>query len=201
MTCFVRTVWKVSVLLAVMACTTPLPDESPSIPSDSAALQSTPRLLGWCCSTTDSAIIATQGRYESTPPADRPPELAMIHYRHTSGFDARTQMVIRDSASWGPAWLRLLGSHSPKPPLPRVDFSREMLVIASMGTRSSGGYSIAIDSVYVERDTVFFKIRERSPGPSCGTTAALTAPVGLARVERSDLPVGFAISTLISECP
>ena len=125
----------------------------------------------------------------------------MVGYRHTSGFDTQQQFVVRDSATWATTWTMVLGSHSPKPPLPSVDFSREMIVVASMGTRSSGGYTVGIDSVFVARDTVFFRVRETSPGPRCGTTAALTSPVGLARVERSEMPVGYEISPVISDCP
>ena len=161
----------------------------------------TPRLLGWCCPTTDPEIMSLIARYEATPPAERLPEVAMVGYRHTSGFDTRQQFVVRDSATWATTWTKLLGSHNPKPPLPAVDFAREMIVVASMGTRSSGGYTIGIDSVFVARDTVFFRVRETSPGSRCGTTAALTSPVGLARVERTDLPTSFVIDDVVSECP
>lgn len=187
--------------LGVLACSAP-PAETPD-PAESPARSSAtvPRILGWCCSTTDSAIMALIARYEATPPAERLPEVAIVGYRHTSGFDTQQQFVVRDSATWATTWTMVLGSHSPKPPLPSVDFSREMIVVASMGTRSSGGYTVGIDSVFVARDTVFFRVRETSPGPRCGTTAALTSPVGLARVERSDMPVGYEISPVVSDCP
>ena len=188
-------------LLSAIACGGPPAEtpEPPATPSGTGA--STPRMLGWCCATTDSGIMALIARYEATPPAERVPEVAMVGYRHTSGFDTQQQLVVRDSATWATTWTRLLGSHSPKPPLPAVDFSREMLVIASMGTRSSGGYTVGIDSVFLARDTVFFRVRETSPGSRCGTTAALTSPVGLARVERTDRPIAFTISSVTTECP
>lgn len=192
-----------SIILALvaLACNgapagTPDPAESPT-----RSTSGVPRILGWCCPMTDSAIMALIARYEATPPADRSPEVAMVGYRHTSGFDTRQRFVVRDSVAWATTWTTLLGSHSPKPPLPSVDFSREMLVVASMGIRSSGGYTVGIDSAFVARDTVFFRVRETSPGPRCGTTAALTSPVGLARVERSELPVGFETASIVSECP
>ena len=188
-------------VLSALACGGP-PAEAPepqATPAETAA--SAPRLLGWCCPTTDAAIMALIGRYEATPPAERAPEVAMVGYRHTSGFDTQQQFVVRDSATWATTWTRLLGSHRPRAPLPAVDFSREMLVVASMGTRSSGGYTVGVDSVFVARDTVFFRVREQSPGSRCGTTAALTSPVGLARVEQTDRPTGFIISQVVSECP
>ena len=186
---------------ALLACNggaadTPEPDRSPA-----ANNSAVPRILGWCCPTTDSTIMALIARFESTPPAQRSPEVAMVGYRHTSGFDTRERFVVRDSGTWATTWTRLLGSHSPRAPLPAVDFSREMIVVASMGTRSSGGYTMGVDSVFAARDTVFFHVREQSPGSRCGTTAALTSPVGLARVERTDRPIGFVTSNVVSECP
>jgi hypothetical protein len=188
-------------VLSALACGGP-PAEAPepaATPVETGT--SSPRILGWCCPTTDQTIMALIARYEATPPAERVPEVAMVGYRHSSGFDTQQQLIVRDSATWATTWTRLLGSHRPRAPLPAVDFSREMLVIASMGTRSSGGYTVGIDSVFVARDTVFFRVREQSPGSRCGTTAALTSPVGLARVERTDRPIGFVISEVVSECP
>ena len=189
-----------TLVLAALACGGP-PGETlqPADPPTRSAPEA-PAILGWCCPTTDSAIMALIAEYEATAPAERRPEVAMVGYRHTSGFDTRQQFVVRDSATWATTWTTLLGSHNPKPPLPLVDFSREMIVIASMGTRSSGGYTVGIDSTFVARDTVFFRVRETSPGPRCGTTAALTEPVGLARVERTVRPVGFITVKIMSEC-
>lgn len=159
-----------------------------------------PRLLGWCCPTSDSAIMALLERYEATEAARRPPELAIVPYRHSSGIEERRQAVIRDSTTWARVWTEIMGSHRPGAPLPAVDFAREMLVVASMGTRSSGGYSMAVDSIRAARDTVFLRIREYSPGSQCGTTGALTAPVGLARLERSEQPIAFDIEARTLEC-
>ena len=98
-------------------------------------------------------------------------------------------------------WPRILGTHSPKPRAPRVDFTQEMLIVASMGRRATGGYVIAIDSVAVRDDTLRVLVREQSPGPLCGTTAALSSPVALARVRRSDLPVAFTTRNVVRDCP
>ena len=87
------------------------------------------------------------------------------------------------------------------PLLPAVRFSKEMLVVASMGTRPTGGYTITIDSVWVAGDSLRVAVREQSPGPRCGTTAALSAPVALARLRRSELPVAFTSRPVVHDCP
>jgi hypothetical protein len=170
------------------------PDQPASTPADDR------QPIGTCCAVQDDSIMAQLRRYEATEPAARPPELAIVPYRHTSGIETRERIVVTDSAAWASLWTRIMGSHSPRPPLPRVDFTREMIVVASMGTRSSGGFSIVFDSAYSRSDTLFLRVTERSPGPTCGTTAALTAPVALARLSRTSLPIGFAETKAVVAC-
>lgn len=159
-----------------------------------------PRLLGACCPDTDAAIFALMRQYERTPETARAPELAILPYRISSGLSERGRIVVRDRDAWGVLWSRILGSHRPTPPPPGVNFADEMLVVASMGTRSTGGYIIMIDSASVARDTLFVFVREQSPGPRCGVTGALTAPVALARLQRSDLPVSLVSRSVTRDC-
>jgi hypothetical protein len=140
-------------------------------------------------------------RYERTAEVERTPEIALWAYRMSSGLTDQERIVVRDSASWAALWPRIVGTHSPKPRVPRVDFTREMLLVASMGRRSSGGYVIAIDSVHTASDSLRVVVREQSPGPRCGTPGVLSSPVALARVQRSTLPVGFTTRTVVRDCP
>lgn len=158
-------------------------------------------IRGTCCPATDSGIMALMQRSESTPERERAPELAMLHYRGSSGFTTAERIVVRDSTTWATVWPRIVGSHRPSPPVPRVDFATEMIVVASMGTRATGGYTIAIASVHVVGDSVRVVVREQSPGTRCGTTAALGHPVALARVDRSERPVAFVTRSAVHECP
>jgi hypothetical protein len=187
----------VTALCVIAAACGPRAGTTSAATHDAAA----PRVLGSCCPDTDAAIYSLMERHESTSAAARPPELALLPYRHTSGLTERERIVVRDASTWAALWPRILGSHRPMPPVPSVDFAREMVVVASMGTRSSGGYTIAIDSVFVARDTLRVVVREQSPGPRCGTTAALTMPVALARLERSELPVSFISRAAVRDCP
>lgn len=180
-------------LLAAVACA--------SRPTTSAsAVDDAPRVLGACCPETDAGIYALMQTYESTPDAARPPELAILPYRLSSGLTQRERIVVRDAESWAALWPRIMGSHRPLHTLPPVNFSREMLVVASVGTRPSGGHTITIDSVSGGRDRLFVFLSERSPGPRCGVTAALSEPVTLARLVRNELPVSFVTRSVLRDC-
>ena len=159
-----------------------------------------PALIAACCGYDDASIMTQIRRYETTAASERPPELAMVPYRLTSGITRRDRIVIEDAAAWARIWPTVVGSHSPRPPLPAVDFEREAIVIASMGGRSSGGFTISIDSARVAGDTITLVVTERSPGRTCGTTAALTSPIALARVTRPRVPIRFAEQTAVTDC-
>jgi hypothetical protein len=45
------------------------------------------------------------------------------------------------------------------------------------------------------------RIRSVAPGPRCGTAAALTEPVDIARVTRHDGPVTFVERAETQDCP
>src|SRR5262249_44707676 len=70
-----------------------------------------------------------------------------------SGFWDELRIIIRDRATWDTIWKRIVSPdpyHDPYnavPPLPEIDFSREMLVVTAMGQRPSGGYRIMVNSV------------------------------------------------------
>jgi hypothetical protein len=70
------------------------------------------------------------------------------------------------------------------PELPQVDFSREVVVVAALGQRPTGGFNILIESAAATRDGVTVSIRATAPGPGCGVTLALTQPVDIARMPR-----------------
>jgi len=176
-------------LAAVAACTPVTP------PAGEA-----PRGLGACCPETDAGIISLMSEYENTPQSARRPELAILPYRIYSGLSQRERLVVRDAESWAALWTRIVGSHRPAPPAPAVDFSKEMVVVASMGSRPTGGYTIYIDDLSVLRGTLVIPVREQSPGPRCGTTQAVTAPMALARLERSELPVRFVTRDAVRDC-
>lgn len=187
------------VMLAVVIACRPDPVAEGPPPPPGATGPASP-LLGSCCGHTDAMIMKQTALHESTPEANQTPEVAVVPYRTTSGIVKRERIVIEDSAAWAALWPRVVGSHSPRPPLPRVDFSREVIVIASMGQQSSGGFTITIDTATTMGDTLRLNITQRSPGPTCMTTAALSFPIALARVVRPKPPIQFIERTDVTDC-
>lgn len=153
-----------------------------------------------------AAIIALIG---CTPAVDPqlPPGAAMLTdatelllAEQYSGIGSRRREVVRDAPTWSKFWAQAHGHIMPQPAVPSIDFTKNVVVVAAMGTRSSGGYVIDIESLYEANGDVFAVVTERSPGVRCVTTAALTAPVVAVRVARPGMQVSFVERSEINDC-
>src|SRR5688572_2509444 len=127
----------------------------------------------------------------------RPEPYSFTNY---SGLDQPERMVVRDEAAWREVWAAIWQGHSPEPPLPEVDFVQEMLVVVALGERPTGGFGIFADSAFTEGEELVIRVRTIAPGPRCYTTQALTQPVDVARVPRTDLAVRFRDQPEVHEC-
>ena len=107
--------------------------------------------------------------------------------------------MIRDAGAWAAFWNQLHLTESEVPALPAVDFNRQMVLAAAMGTRYSGGYSIAVEQVSFGSE-VLVEVLATSPGMGCVVTLALTQPVQAVVVSRSEAPVRFQESSTVHDC-
>ncbi|MDO8434616.1 MAG: protease complex subunit PrcB family protein [Candidatus Binatus sp.] len=136
------------------------------------------------------------------------PEVPMVRlraepysYTFYSGLATPARIVVRDPATWQSVWTQIHARRSPQPALPAFDFSREMVVVAALGTRSSGGYGILLERASAEvADGVAISVRSSSPGKNCGVTLALTAPVDIASLPLSAGPVRFVERSVTTDC-
>ncbi|HUF28917.1 MAG TPA: protease complex subunit PrcB family protein [Gemmatimonadaceae bacterium] len=113
-------------------------------------------------------------------------------FSSSSGVRDRARIVIRTSAEWEDLWSQVTANTTPRPEPPAVDFAAEMVVVAAMGWRPSGGYSIEIEEVLAASGVLTAIVHERSPAPTCFVTAALTAPIEMVVVPRTDVALATA---------
>jgi hypothetical protein len=123
-------------------------------------------------------------------------------FDYASGLRDSALVVVRDAGAWATLWSRIHASRGSVPALPVIDFAREMVIVAALGERNSGGYTILVDSALAApAGGAVFVIRSIAPGPRCGVTAALSQPVDIARTSRRDGPVTFRTHAAVNECP
>ena len=122
----------------------------------------------------------------------------------TSGFSTEEFRMVDNVSDWCRIWDTLYASYSPAPPCDTtlVDFAREVALLAAMGSRSSGGYTVQINCVQSE-DTpgdIQVLVTESSPGPNCIVTAAFTSPATVVKVQRPVHTALFQRDTLVKDC-
>lgn len=104
--------------------------------------------------------------------------------------DAR-QEVITDPQTWEELWRTHAVHSTPPPKLPEVDFTQEMVIVATLGRQRTGGYAIEVAGVEVAGGELKIAIRRTSPPPGAMAIQALTAPFHFVAVPRSELKPVF----------
>lgn len=121
-------------------------------------------------------------------------------YTLASGIDEPGQFVIRNAVDWAALWQRIHSRRRPAPPLPEVDFDREMMVVVAAGQHRTGGYSIRINRASREAAKIIIVVHEEAPGPDCIVAGAITSAVDIARLPVTPEPVEFRVESVIRDC-
>lgn len=122
-------------------------------------------------------------------------------FTFNSGLDAPARLVIRDRSEWQSVWNQMHARSSPQPTLPEFDFTRSMIVVAAMGSRSSGGYMILLEGANEDATGgVTIRVRSTSPRSNCVVTAAFTEPVDVASMPLHPGPVRFSERSVTTDC-
>lgn len=121
-------------------------------------------------------------------------------YSTYSGLTDSVRAVVRDSADWSAVWRGITRPFYPPPPLPQVDFARDMVVVTALGARPTGGYDIVIEGARQDSASIEIALRTSSPAPGCPVSAAMTQPVDVATIPASPRPVRFRERSIIVPC-
>jgi hypothetical protein len=106
-------------------------------------------------------------------------------------FGTQPRGLIKDATAWRRIWRAAHAGDDPPAPVPKVDFARFMIIAASAGQHTSGGYSIAVRRITDDGRRLRVTLDLGAPSDHCATTLALTAPYTIVRVKRSSKPVVF----------
>jgi hypothetical protein len=117
-----------------------------------------------------------------------------------SGIPDSQRVVIRDADAWRRYWTVIHRPFIPPPPVPDVDFSREMILLAAMGSRPSGGFVIRIDSATTDSARLLVQVTKIVPGRGCAVPAVVTQPIDLVRLPLTPLPIAFAEREERTDC-
>ena len=109
------------------------------------------------------------------------------------------RLVVRSQQDFAAAWAAIFNNSSPQPPLPNVDFTQEMVIIALSGSKPSGGYCIAVEHAAGDRRSVTLTVRSGGPAANNAILPVITNPYDVVRVPRRDR-VSFTEVSVITNC-
>jgi hypothetical protein len=95
------------------------------------------------------------------------------------------RLAVRDITTWQQVWSQATSTQASPPPLPSVDFAREMVLVAAAGQMHPGD-QIRIDSAGVRAGVFVAIVRTIT---ACRQFPAAAYPLDIVRVERTDREV------------
>ncbi|MBV8852967.1 MAG: protease complex subunit PrcB family protein [Sinobacteraceae bacterium] len=122
------------------------------------------------------------------------------------GPDTALFTAIRSEGEWKALWSQLeprmardrdqRGPHS----LPPIDFTRKILLVAALGMKMTGGYTVSIDSVVEEPAGIRVNAVGGYPGKKCVLLQAVTHPIALALIPRTSKRITFNTTEVEHSC-
>ena len=108
-----------------------------------------------------------------------------------SGIREAKEEFVKSADAWEKLWKQHSSAVGQSEKIPAVDFSKEVVVVATMGTKRTGGYSIEIVGAEAKDKTLKISVKKSSPPPDAMTIQALTAPFHFVAVPKSNLKPEF----------
>jgi hypothetical protein len=108
-----------------------------------------------------------------------------------SGLRRAERKVIHTDKEWEMIWKQHGSTTWPPPALPKVDFTKQMVVVVASGEKMTGGYTIEVTRIETKKDAVVVHCKETQPKSGGFTIQVLTQPIHVIRLDRPKLPVKF----------
>lgn len=148
------------------------------------------------------AAITQPMRVVAVPKVDAPVEIRKIvsayinfttvepHVR--TGIHAQRNVVVRDEAAWASLWAEHAGAEHA---LPKIDFSKQMVIGVFRGPKPSTCHGGGIRSVDFRDGKLSVGIVDTEPGPGIMCGMMIVYPAHLVVVNRSEAPLEFVTET------
>jgi hypothetical protein len=128
------------------------------------------------------------------------PGLQDVYSATSSGLLEARRSVVTADADWTALWAKVTAHVSPSPSKPAVDLSQQSIIVAALGEKSSGGFTIHIDSIRAAAEGRDVFVTTTVPGSSCVTTGAMTQPVHIVTAPAGGGPTRFVETETTKDC-
>ena len=138
-------------------------------------------LFGWGCN----------GTRTPTEPVVRPVSFETVYRSRTSGIHARRGELIFTADRWAAVWSEIHAGQDPVPPVPTVDFSTAMVVLAASGDQPDGCWNVQIANVTPNVVRVSVDVAQTHPPVGCSCPTVVVQPVHAVRATKLEAPGQF----------
>jgi protease stability complex PrcB-like protein len=140
---------------------------------------------------------ATLPSCAGSQPAEAPDALLVARLPANRSEAAEpARLVIRDEAAWQRYWSASRSAGA----VPQVDFARNVVVVAALGQRPSGGYRVTMNIASASDAEIILDVVEEVPGPTCIATMAVTYPRDIIVVAAQNRTIQFRETTRTRSC-
>jgi hypothetical protein len=139
-----------------------------------------------------AAALALLATCQSSAVARPATDLTLRTIEKSAGAGSRitTQrtVAVRTERKWKSIWRQL---HRPAKKLPKINFAKRTIIVATQGERSSTGYGIRIERVVLDGGELTLHVVETEPDPALGCLFAqvITHPYHIVSIRRTDRPL------------
>ncbi len=112
-----------------------------------------------------------------------------------------TLLTFSDPEAFSQFWKRHKQGHLPSPPVPEVDFNRQMVLVAIDRAEPSLGYTLEIQSVLRGDESVVVTARKTSPGKNCIVPLSGSQPVHIIEIEKTGPFAPLSVDEVVVDCP
>lgn len=110
-----------------------------------------------------------------------------------SGVKKAERVAVKSQDEWTALWKRHAGE-AQTVEAPKVDWSKEMVLAAFLGTRNTGGYAIQITNAKEQDGKLVAQVEVKVPKPGGFVTQTITSPFHMVAVAKSALPVAWNVA-------
>ena len=108
-----------------------------------------------------------------------------------SGHVMWKDYVIKNEYDWKDLWDTTTGIYTPKPKVPEINFSNEMIIAVYRGQCATGGYGIEIKKLIENKKSIEVLVEEHFPKPGYMYTQAFTQPYHIIKTKTTKKKVKF----------
>lgn len=146
-------------------------------------------------------IAGCSGDSDPTSP-DGPVPFAQVAKEQFSGVMQRRAEVIALQSRWVQVWDEITSNRSPKPPLPNVDFEKELLILAAYGNTGDSCRDVQIEKVDRVNGALAVSILDKQRAANCPVCPPVTAqPVHVVSIPRAATGVSYSWRPTTIACP